>query len=81
MRAYTLVVWQLDRLDRFPARPPRPGRGPAHQEAGFRSLTEAMDTTTPGGELVFHIFAALAQFERRLTVERVKAGLAAARAL
>jgi len=45
----------------------------------FRSLTEQMDTTTPQGELLFHIFGALAQFERSLTQERVKAGLAAAR--
>ncbi|MGA9147019.1 MAG: recombinase family protein, partial [Candidatus Nanopelagicales bacterium] len=46
----------------------------------FRSLTEAIDTATPGGELVFRIFAALAQMERRLLSERTRAGLAAARA-
>ncbi len=45
----------------------------------FRSLTEQMDTTTPQGEFLFHVFGALAQFERLLTRERVKAGLAAAR--
>ena len=45
----------------------------------FRSLTEQMDTTTPQGEFLFHVFGALAQFERSLTQERVKAGLAAAR--
>jgi DNA invertase Pin-like site-specific DNA recombinase len=45
----------------------------------FRSLTEQMDTTTPQGELLFHIFGALAQFERSLIQERVQAGLAAAR--
>lgn len=45
----------------------------------FRSLTEGMDTTTPHGELLFHIFGALAQYERALTRERVQAGLAAAR--
>jgi DNA invertase Pin-like site-specific DNA recombinase len=45
----------------------------------FRSLTEQMDTTTPQGELLFHVFGALAQFERSLTQERVRAGLAAAR--
>jgi DNA invertase Pin-like site-specific DNA recombinase len=45
----------------------------------FRSLTEGMDTTTPHGELLFHIFGALAQYERSLTKERVKAGLAAAK--
>jgi len=46
---------------------------------GFRSLTEQIDTTTPQGELLFHIFGALAQFERSLIQERVQAGLAAAR--
>jgi DNA invertase Pin-like site-specific DNA recombinase len=45
----------------------------------FRSLTEQMDTTTPQGELLFHVFGALAQFERSLTQKRVRAGLAAAR--
>jgi DNA invertase Pin-like site-specific DNA recombinase len=45
----------------------------------FRSLTEQMDTTTPQGEFLFHVFGALAQFERSLTQERVNAGLAAAR--
>ena len=47
---------------------------------GFRSLTEAIDTTTPGGRLVFHLFAALGQFERDLIRERTRAGLAAAAA-
>lgn len=47
---------------------------------GFRSLQESIDTTTPGGKLVFHIFAALAEFERDLISERTKAGLIAARA-
>ena len=46
---------------------------------GFRSLTEHVDTTTPGGRLIFHVFGALAEFERKLIQERVKAGLAAAR--
>jgi DNA invertase Pin-like site-specific DNA recombinase len=46
---------------------------------GFRSLTESIDTTTTGGRLVFHIFGALAEFERNLIRERTKAGLAAAR--
>ena len=46
---------------------------------GFRSLTEQMDTATPQGELLFHVFGALAQFERSLIQERVQAGLAAAR--
>ena len=46
---------------------------------GFRSLTEQMDTATPQGEFLFHVFGALAQFERSLIQERVQAGLAAAR--
>lgn len=46
---------------------------------GFMSLTERMDTTTPQGEFLFHIFGALAQFERARTIERVQAGLEAAR--
>ena len=45
---------------------------------GFRSLTEGMDTTTPGGKLIFSIFGALAEFERSLISERTIAGLAAA---
>lgn len=47
---------------------------------GFRSITEALDTTSTGGRLVFHIFAALAEFERSLIQERTRAGLSAARA-
>jgi Resolvase, N terminal domain len=47
---------------------------------GFRSLREALDTTTPGGRLVFHLFGALAQFEREIIRDRTMAGLAAARA-
>ena len=54
--------------------------GLAEREIGFRSLQEAIDTTTPGGKLVFHVFAALAEFERDLIRERTSAGLAAARA-
>jgi DNA invertase Pin-like site-specific DNA recombinase len=49
------------------------------KQVAFRSLTEGMDTTTPSGELLFHVFGALAQYERALTQERVIAGLAAAR--
>ena len=78
-RGDVLVVWRLDRL----------GRSLAHliglvnelrdRGCGFRSLTEAIDTATAGGELVFHLFGAMAQFERALVVERTRAGLAAAR--
>jgi DNA invertase Pin-like site-specific DNA recombinase len=52
----------------------------ANRRIQFRSTTEAIDTTTVGGELVFHVFAAVAQMERRLIRERTMAGLAAARA-
>jgi hypothetical protein len=52
----------------------------AERGIGFRSLQEAIDTTTPGGKLVFHVFAALAEFERDLIRARTTAGLAAARA-
>ena len=50
------------------------------QNIGFRSLTEAVDITTAGGKLVFHIFGALAEFERSIIRERTSAGLTAARA-
>src|SRR5690554_181631 len=76
----TLVVWRLDRL----------GRSLKHlidtvnelhaRGVGFKSLNENIDTTTSGGRLVFHIFGALAEFERELIRERTQAGLAAARA-
>ena len=75
-----LVVWRLDRL----------GRSLPHlievigaleaRGVGFRSLTESIDTTNAGGKLIFHVFAALAEFERNLIRERTVAGLAAARA-
>jgi DNA invertase Pin-like site-specific DNA recombinase len=74
-----LVVWKLYRL----------GRSLSHllsivttlkdRQVAFRSLTEGMDTTTASGELLFHVFGALAQYERALTHERVIAGLAAAK--
>jgi DNA invertase Pin-like site-specific DNA recombinase len=77
----TLVVWRLDRL----------GRSMTHlvtvieellgRQVGFRALCDgAIDTTSASGELIFHIFSALVQFERRLIQERTRAGLAAARA-
>jgi DNA invertase Pin-like site-specific DNA recombinase len=75
----TLVVWRLDRL----------GRSLRHlintitelnaRGVGFKSLTENIDTTTSGGKLVFHIFGALAEFEREIIRERTQAGLASAR--
>jgi DNA invertase Pin-like site-specific DNA recombinase len=79
-RGDTLVVWKLDRL----------GRSIRHlidtvgqlqeRKVGFRSLQESIDTTTSGRKLVFHVFAALAEFERDLIRERIRAGLDAARA-
>lgn len=75
-----LVVWRLDRLGRsvrhlIDVVTDLQGRG-----VEFRSLTEAIDTTTAGGRLVFHVFAGLAEFERSIITERTRAGLAAARA-
>lgn len=74
-----LIVWKLDRL----------GRSLTHlieiintlkvNQIAFRSLTEGMDTATASGELLFHVFGALAQYERALIKERVNAGLEAAR--
>jgi DNA invertase Pin-like site-specific DNA recombinase len=76
----TLVVWRLDRL----------GRSLKHlietittlhdRQIGFKSITENIDTTTSGGKLIFHIFGALAEFERDIIRERTLAGLQAARA-
>ena len=76
----TLVVWKLDRL----------GRSLKHliqvmnqlEEKGifFKSVQESLDTSTPGGKLIFHVFGALAEFERDIIRERTLAGLAAARA-
>jgi DNA invertase Pin-like site-specific DNA recombinase len=76
----TLVVWKLDRLGRSLRHLVDTISGLADRGIGFRSLQEAIDTTTPGGKLVFHVFAALAEFERDLIRERTTAGLAAARA-
>jgi DNA invertase Pin-like site-specific DNA recombinase len=74
-----LVVWKLDRLGRSLPHLPTVVNDLKARGVAFRSLTEAMDTTAPQGELLFHVFGALAQFERSLTQERVRAGLAAAR--
>jgi DNA invertase Pin-like site-specific DNA recombinase len=76
----TLVVWKLDRLGRSLRHLVDTVTGLAERGIGFRSLQEAIETTTPGGKLVFHVFAALAEFERDLVRERTGAGLAAARA-
>jgi DNA invertase Pin-like site-specific DNA recombinase len=76
----TLVVWRLDRLGRSLRHLVDTVTGLADRGLGFRSLQEQVDATTPGGKLVFHVFAALAEFERDLIRERTNAGLAAARA-
>jgi len=76
----TLVVWKLDRLARSLRQLIETVELLEERRIGFRSLTEAIDTTSPGGKLVFHIFASLAEFERGIIRERTKAGLAAARA-
>ena len=79
----TLVVWRLDRLDRL-------GRSTAHllttiedlaaRGVSFESLHDRIDTTSATGRLVFHVLAAISQFEKDLTRERIRAGVAAARA-
>ncbi|MBT7790711.1 MAG: recombinase family protein [Calditrichaeota bacterium] len=76
----TLVVWKLDRL----------GRSLTHlikimtllneRDVYFKSVQESLDTSTPGGKLIFHVFGALAEFERDIIRERTLAGIAAARA-
>jgi DNA invertase Pin-like site-specific DNA recombinase len=76
----TLVVWRLDRLGRSLTNLIELMTVLADRGIGFRSLSEQIDTTTSGGKLIFHIFGALAEFERELIRERTRAGLAAARA-
>lgn len=76
----TLTVWRLDRLGRSLADLVRIVNDLEGRGVGFASLTESIDTTTPAGKLMFHVFAALAEFERNLIRERTMAGLKAARA-
>lgn len=76
----TLVVWRLDRLGRSLRHLIDTIQALSERGIGFRSLQESIDTTTPGGKLVFHVFGALAEFERDLIRERTNAGLKAARA-
>lgn len=75
-----VVVWKLDRLGRSTQHLIETIETFKSTGVAFRSLTDPVDTTTPAGNLVFQIFAALAEFERALIVERTHAGLAAARA-
>lgn len=74
------MVWRLDRLGRSVSHLIEQSEDLQARGVGFVSIQEAIDTTAPGGRLVFHVFSALAQFERDLIVERTTAGLAAARA-
>jgi DNA invertase Pin-like site-specific DNA recombinase len=75
-----LVVYRLDRLGRSLRHLIATVRELGDRGVGFRSLTESIDTATPGGRLLFHLLASLAEFERDLITERTAAGLAAARA-
>nr|VFJ47097.1 MAG: Site-specific DNA recombinase [Candidatus Kentron sp. FM]VFJ47628.1 MAG: Site-specific DNA recombinase [Candidatus Kentron sp. FM]VFK07645.1 MAG: Site-specific DNA recombinase [Candidatus Kentron sp. FM] len=75
----TLVVWKLDRLARSIKQLIETVEGLAERGIAFHSITEAIDTTGPSGQLVFHLFASLAQFERGLIRERTTAGLALAK--
>jgi DNA invertase Pin-like site-specific DNA recombinase len=75
----TLVVWRLDRLGRSLGHLIKVVSDLSESNIGFYSLTESIDTTTNGGRLIFHIFGALAEFERELIRERTLAGLTSAR--
>ncbi len=75
-----LVVWKMDRLARSLKQLIETVEDLEKQEMGFRSLTENIDTTSPSGKLVFHLFGALAEFERSLIKERTIAGLLSAKA-
>jgi DNA invertase Pin-like site-specific DNA recombinase len=75
----TFVVWRLDRLGRSLPHLITTMTDLEDRGIGFKSLTENIDTTTSGGKLIFHIFGALAEFERNLIRERTQAGLIAAR--
>jgi DNA invertase Pin-like site-specific DNA recombinase len=75
----TLVVWKLDRLGRSLAHLIQTVKELSEKGIGFKSLQENIDTTTSGGQLIFHIFGALAELERELIRERTQAGLKAAR--
>lgn len=78
---YTLIVWRLDRLGRSMSHLVSVIEELRERGIGFQSIQDgAIDTTTASGELVFNMFAALANFERRLIQERTLAGLSAARA-
>jgi DNA invertase Pin-like site-specific DNA recombinase len=74
------MVWRLDRLGRSLTHLITTITALQERQIGFKSITENIDTTTSGGKLIFHIFGALAEFERDIIRERTQAGLRAARA-
>jgi DNA invertase Pin-like site-specific DNA recombinase len=76
----TLVVWRLDRLGRSLKDLMQIVSDLDHAEINFISITEHIETSTATGKLIFHLFGALAEFEKNLIKERTKAGLASARA-
>lgn len=76
----SLVVWKLDRLGRSLKHLIETVNRLSENKVGFVSLQENINTQIPGGKLIFHVFGALAEFERELIRERTKAGLEAARA-
>src|SRR5215472_3319623 len=76
----TLVVWRLDRLSRTLKHLISTISDLSDHDIAFKSLQENIDTTTSGGKLIFHVFGALAEFEREVIRERTNAGLQAARA-
>src|SRR3990167_7634830 len=76
----TIVVWKLDRLGRSIQHLIQTITSLIEKKIAFKSLQENIDTSTSGGKLIFHIFSALAEFERDLIQERTQAGLKAARA-
>ncbi|KJB90124.1 recombinase [Skermanella aerolata KACC 11604] len=76
----TLVVWRLDRLARSLDQLIATVKDLEARDIALKSLTEAIDTSTAGGKLIFHIFGSIAEFERSLIRERTKAGIAAAKA-
>jgi DNA invertase Pin-like site-specific DNA recombinase len=76
----TLVVWRLDRLARSLRQLIATVEDLEHRGIALKSITEAIDTSAPGGRLVFHIFGSIAEFERAIIRERTKAGVVAAKA-
>lgn len=76
----TLVVWRLDRMGRSLKDLIARAEELKEMGVGLKSLQESIDTTSSGGQLIFHMFGALAEFERNLIRERTQAGLTAARA-